>query len=502
MTELKQAVNDDARACFMAGLQGVLFSKQSLRVAGLLFVVFLLVYGVFLGGREWYLNIDEIRDYAGSAEAVELYLSNGRWGLAMYRSIFPGLAPMNGVLIAGVWICFALVLQGQLLGLRDFFVRCVYGVVALCGTLLGEHMLFANQADVFGMAIFMSTLAVWLAVEGRGAVAKIGSVVLMAWSFAVYQSLALNVVVLFLGVLYLRAMRNETVDLRKYSLLMLKVLLPAVLLYAVCSRVAASLPFISTAVSEHVEEYQQARFSVTSYASGDVMYLLRLVGHNVFKLSKLMLGCGLPLMSYTGCVVGLFGMVQVCRKGEWSRGKKLWMLLLPIAILATPFLICGVMNASAYDAATLRTYSAAPFACAVLWVALFPKGVHRSFARYSIVCGLSFCVLVAAYDNQHKNKGSLSFYSSLIRDYLLIEYEAARASAANGGSCEPRVLLFGGEDISPFDDFSNHPFVRNVHLPTDAERQAYAAQVRELPAWPAPGSVRSVSPNTVIVNYR
>lgn len=502
MTELKQAVNDDARACFKAGLQGVLFSQQSLRVAGLLFVVFLLVYGVFLGGREWYLNIDEIRDYAGSSEAVELYLSNGRWGLAMYRSIFPGLAPMNGVLIAGVWICFALVLQGHLLGLRDFFVRCVYGVVALCGTLLGEHMLFANQADAFGMAIFMSTLAVWQAVEGRGAVAKIGSVLLLAWSFAVYQSLALNVVVLFLGVLYLRAMRNDAVNLRKYCLLMLKVLLPAVLLYAVCSCVAASLPFISTAVSEHVEEYQQARFSAEAYLSGGAAGLVSVAWENLLKLVTLMLGIGLPLLCYTGVVAAVCGICRGWRSSEGSVLRRVCLRALPVVILAAPFLICVLMNADANDPAAVRTYSAAPFACAVLWVALLPSGVRTPWLRYGIVWALVFAVLAAAHDNKNKLKEPCRFYSSLIRDYMLIEYEAARASAANGGGSEPRVLLFGGEDISPFDDFSSHPFVENLHLPTDAERHAYAEQVRELPVWPAPGSVRCVSPNTVIVNYR
>ena len=502
MGALRQDVKEDSAGQGACGLREVLFSQQGVRVAGLLFVVFLLVYGVFLGGREWYLNIDEIRDYAGSAEATELYLSNGRWGLAMYRSIFPGLAPMNGVLLAGVWICFALVLQGQLLGLRDFFARSVYGVVALSVTLLGDHMLFANQADAFGMAIFMSTLAVWWAVEGRGVLATLGSVALMVWSFAVYQSLALNVVVLFLGVLYLRGMRNEPVSLRGYCLMMLKVLVPAVLLYAVCSRVAASLPIISQQVSEHVAEYQGARFSADAYLSGELTHTLRLIGHNVLKLLKLMTGSGLPLMCYTGCVMVLLGIVKVLQNPKWSTNKKLWMSILPPVILATPFLICVLMNAAAYDAATLRTYSAAPFAYAVLWLALFPHGINRLHVRYCVVWVLIFGVLAAAYDNNDKNKGNQCFYSSLIRDYILVEYEAARASSANGGSAEPRVFLFGAEHITPFDDFSRHPYVKNVHLPSEDEQQAYAEKVRELPAWPAPGSVHCVTPDTVIVKYR
>ena len=480
----------------------VFFSKQGVHVAFFLVGVFLLVYGVFLGGREWYLNVDEIRDYAGSAKAAELYLSNGRWGLALYRSIFPGVAPMNGVLMAGGWICLALVMQGRLLGLRDFFSHCVYGVVALCVTLLGEHMLFANQVDAFGMAIFMSTLAVLLAVERRGVVAKIGSVVLMTWSFAVYQSLVLNVVVLFLGVLYLRGIRNEAVSVWGYWLLMLKVLIPAVLLYAVSSRIAADLPIISANVSEHVAEYQNARFSADAYLSGDVMFTLRLVGHNVLKLLKLMLGLGLPLMCYAACLFGLLGLVQICREREWSISKKLWMLMMPPMILATPYMISVLMNAAAYEAATLRTYSAAPFACAVLCIALFPNGVKCPLLRYGGIWVLVFCVMAAAYDNNNKNKGIQCFYSSLIRDYILIEHEAARASTERGGSDKPRVLLFGSKHITPFNDFSHHPYVNNVHLPTTEEQQAYIETVRELPAWPAPASVHYVAPDTVIVKYR
>ena len=482
----------------MGRLHEVLFSKPGVSVAGLLFVVFLLVYGVFLGGREWYLNIDEIRDYAGSAEATELYLSNGRWGLALYRSIFPGFAPMNGVLIAGVWICFALVLQGHLLGLRDFFSRCVYGVVALSVTLLGEHMLFANQADAFGMAIFMSSLAVWLAVEGCGVVTKLGSVALMVLSFAVYQSLALNVAVLFLGVLYLRGMRNESVSLWGYCLMMLKVLVPAVLLYAVCSHVAASLPIISANVSEHVAEYQGARFSAEAYLSGGFSGVVSVVWENLLKLFSLMLGIGLPLMCYTGIVAAVLGIIKLWRTGS----QRMWLSALPLVILAAPFMICVLMNATVNEPAVVRTYSAVPFACAVLWVALLTTEVKSCRLRYGIVWALIFAVLSAAYDNQNKIKEPCRFYSSLIRDYILVEYEASRASAANGGSAEPRVLLFGAEHITPFDDFSRHPYVKNVHLPTAEERQAYAEKVRELPAWPAPGSVHCVAPDTVIVKYR
>lgn len=487
----------------MRGLHEVLFSRQSVKVAGLLFIVFLLEYGVFLsGGREWYLNRDEILDYAGCAEATGIYLCNGRWGLALYRSLFPGIAPMNGVLTAGLWICLALVLQSHLLRLHDFFTRCVYGTVTLSVTLLGEHMMFANQADAFGLAIFSSTVAVWLAIDARGMIAKVGAVALMMWSFAVYQSITLNVMVLFMGVLYLRCIRNEIFDYREYGMMMLKTLIPAVLLYAILSQVAANLPFVPNTIRHHVAEYQNTKFSMSAYATGDIMFTFRLVGHNVIKLLKLMSGIGLPLLCCTGCLAGIFTMVQAYKNSKWNKSKKLWMFVLLLVILASPFLISAIMNAPAYEAPTLRTYSAAPFACGLLWVALFPNGVRRPFVRYGIVWTLIFFVLAASYDNNNKNKGNQRYFSSLIRDYILIEYEATRSSAGCGGNPKPRVLLFGAEHTAPFDELSHHPYIKRLHTPTVEERQTYATKVRELPSWPAPGSIHCVSPDTVIVRYK
>ncbi len=486
------------------GIGLVLFNRDTAKWGLFYLGLYLLIYGVFLHGRDWYLNIDEIRDYTVGNNTWELYLSNGRWGLALYRTVFQGLAPLGGVLIAGVWYAAALLLQTHLMGIKSSFCKAMYGAIALSVPLLGHHLLFANQADAVGLGMLLSTLAVWAVGDKRPKILFTGAVCL-ALALAIYQSLVLNFAVLSMAMFYLQSLRCNTLRLRHHAWACTAVLIPALLLYAGVTYAGKAIIPISEHIQQHTAMYQSALFAPEADMS-HTHIILQFAENSLLspKLLMLMLGVGLPLSFCTGAIAAVLLLPAATGHGI-TRTQRALRILLPICILATPFLICTCSHLPDNDPALVRTYTAAPWACAALWVAAaeYYRAEVRLLLRRGLVCVTGFLVLYACYDCGKMHKEAQAFYSKFIRDYILIEHEAARLAAEHTGSKQsPRVLLFGGEELSPFDDFSSHPFVTSLHLPTAQERAAHSTTANSMPLWPAAGALRYVGNNTVIVHYR
>ncbi len=486
-------------------------SPYNVKLSVFFLFVYLVIYGVFMENREWYYNVDEIRDLYGSRAALEVYLCNGRWGMAIYKRIFLGTAPLNGVLIAGIWLTLALILQINILQLKALSTQLLYGLVVLCVTSLSTHLTFANQSDVLGLGIFLSTLGVYLCLKDK-LYSKIAGGGLYLASIAFYQSLVLNIFVLFAGKAILAMIpspahsishvsQEETIPTKLRELFLQMVpLCIALAVYALISQCAANSSYVSTNIREHVEMYQSAFFHPSSYFSNP----LDTLGNSATNLIHLMAGKGQgPLFK---CCLGLivFCSVLMMKSNRRNLGHNIFIALSLLILTAAPFMIPIVGNGNPSLGASVRSFTAAPFACAIIWVSACKLiGMEKkAWANTTIILLMIPFILKASYQCGEQLKSWKSGCSITIRQLLMLEHEAKMAHAAQGNTQDlNRIILFGGEKLFPFKDLY-HPYIQFIQNPTKKDQTDYAEKISEMPIYPAPGSIYSVNGDTVIVNFQ
>ena len=164
------------------------------RPMSMAFVVFLMVYGVELGG--FTLSIDE-EVSAFDANPPAVWLAQGRWGMEALNLLLPAYqsVPVLSTLLFGAGLLYA-----TWCGLRDLRLRGRQAeafAVIHAGFPLWLHIAeFNTLAGGFGIGIAAAAAGVGCGLRATDVRGRSGAILLLAFAVSVYQTLALYALLL------------------------------------------------------------------------------------------------------------------------------------------------------------------------------------------------------------------------------------------------------------------------------------------------------------------
>lgn len=476
-------------------------SKNNLIIYIVYLVSFVFIYGIFMQERTLYLNSDEIRGFYGNDIEINVYLGAQRWGLALYKSIFRGIAPLNGAFIVGCLLIASLTIQVELFDLKNKISKIVYGIIYMSMPVLGMHMQFANQVDAVALGALLTTIAAYLLIRRQGSEShfSIISILLLAFSISIYQSLLINFIAIIFASIIFRAYSFQEINIHlSFKCLFLTSG------YAICIWLAISqlcISFTPKEIVSYIQNYRESVFHLQTYVDGNFIYFLSLLGHNIWKIIKLSYGPQFSIINLS--IIFIISALIIRIKNKVNRTNYYLIVLALILLPTIPFIICGIMNAPLSDAA-LRTFTAAPIIVAILWAKVVEEYNHgqNSSSRIALIIILIYIIFSSAYHNATQLKHLKSFYYKIIRDFENIETHALQyIQKKNNTNTQHKIILFTKKLYTPFVDIRNHPHIYKLNIASEKDYEKYGNIISNMPEWPHPDSVKNVNDNILIVKY-
>ena len=475
------------------------------------FMIYLLVYFPLLqrSGMHW----DELFDAAGAANGT--YIAAGRWGLALYRSVFGlGYMPWVSGIVAGGYIAAALVLHGRLLGIASGYGKFLYGALYVGCIQWAMQLQYSQQSDAVAFALLCSTVSVYLLCK-KQKFCQLFAVGLIVYACSVYQTSILYFLVLRLLTVVVSPVPIAS-EWRRYVREFCCVFIAGIL-YLVSSAVSKNLPVVT---------------------DGDLCYTLA-VQTSMSKWGEILAAPSLSgkielCLFYTVCytkviIKNLLGMTY---EGQWVfctaicpvifllrqyllRKRDVIRAVLVLSIWVIPFMMTLVVMTDQ----GARVSLAEPLSVAGLW-ALCLKNRNLS-PTWRIVCVLfgGFVILKSEYRCAVIAEDEKNIYLSKMDN--LRKLDARILSVADYAQLSSPTIIYFGEVCShvrnpyekrwgqrrdhrvlmilPNGTFPDELSV-NMRKGTPEEACAYKGIVEKMPKWPEPGSV-TCSGNTILVRF-
>lgn len=482
------------------------------------FVIYLLVYFPLFqrGGMHW----DEVLDAGGAANGT--YIAAGRWGLALYRWLFEvGYVPWTSGIIAGVYIATALVVQYKLFGIFSRSGRFLYGAVYIGCIQWASQLQYSHQSDAVALALlcvtavaYLLTLKCW-----RSGVLAVG---LTVYACSVYQTAMLYLLVVWM----LRLMTEQTPVLTEWRSHVRSLLLVFVagVLYLVSRAVSKSLPMVSET------DICCVRMVQTYMSKWDEIMAAPSLGDKVDLW-----------IFYTVCYTKVIikNLLGLKYEGQWVYATAMWPVLgllrrylcgkrdviramLLLLVWTVPF----VMSLIVMTDQGARVSLAEPLSVAGIW-ALYLKNLknwnNSVLWRWTMVVLGGWVVLKSGYRCAVIAEDEKNIYLSKMENLGSLNARIlAVAESANMSS--PSVIYFGDLPTKTW-----NPYIKRwghyrecesiIRLPNGRfpgggmlqcgntmrkcsadEASLYGKIVKDMPTWPAPGSVAGCG-NAVLVRF-
>ncbi len=359
---------------------------------GLYFILYVLIYGLYLPRLG--LTQDEVVDFDGSA--VGIYIGNGRWGLALYRTLVGGgAAPWAGSIMAGLYLCTAIVLQTRLLRLNTPGLKFCYGSLMLGMTQFKSMLIFSVQSDAIAFGFVLCTLTCLL-------LFRKGTLLLSHWLMAIlmlclaigfYQSLIFYCAALAVGSWLIRRQEGEPDFFLRFAYRFGLTFLFALLLYFSLRSLTLVLPLASKEQIEGSLQYQQGLTQGFTFLVIPFTQKLLYLAHYF----KYVFYSGLGLM-YAGQWVYATTLIPLMFIFfRYLRQKEAWITRL-LRLLALAFLWLSPHIMIVLLGSTIggeRVNLPEPLCCALLWV-LWLRGALLSPFLKRLGCILLLFILVHA----------------------------------------------------------------------------------------------------------
>ncbi|MCQ2370529.1 MAG: glucosyltransferase domain-containing protein [Akkermansia sp.] len=485
------------------------------------FAVYMLVYASYL-----FSGVVHVEDLLEGKVGPE-YLSNGRFVIWILRRITGGFAviyPAAGV-VSGLFISAALLLQVKLLGLNRNFQRFAYGCIYVGCTQWMGVLFFQKMCDGAALGILLSTLAVILTLSGRRWQIVL-AVLCCTLGVACYHTIVLVYATLMFAWFLFRAVDNlsERPDFRCLLHGLGVCAVSCTLYFAIAATIKFFLPHD---VLAGTADYQQ---SIVGWQSmhGVPDYCRLMWDYGVVEPFRKMFSADGKIYTYGWVAVGALSVLSWRRLG-WRKAAMI--AAGGITLLCIPYL-SGIMLLSPIGTES-RVLLAKPLAlaCCVGLLLCHPVCSLAYFRRVLLVV-VSFVVMQSTYrvSNTAKNEqyGAATALAEL-RDMNA----RGQAAGVQAGCLDCPILLCGrlpgdyhqdsriqqrrssywiSSCASPFlfahpkrrvAEFTVQSYIRSERLPrlkvASREQEAEHAQaLREMPIWPADGSVR-VDKGVVII---
>ena len=466
------------------------------------YALYFFIYASFFSSCELGMQQDELYDY--NHRAAGMYVAAGRWGLALYRSLTWGYSGAVCMLLSGLYLCCSFFVQRRALRMTNRYSFLLYGVISLGTVQFVHHLRFNMQADAVALSVLLASVAFYYVSSGLKLKKLIVGASCLVVAVGFYQASFLVFVCLALGRSIMALTRGVNV----------RSSLKALAVPAVVTIVSVSIStlfawgcknyFCSSDALELQTIYQTSFIKTHLYWDRELSlhtWYIHLKG-----LLRTMAGFapGLGLC----CVLVWIPLClsAVCQFRRYGFGRTAWLCALSLLLLGTPFVFPVAFASGSFDAMwTVRTYLAAPAACATLWACcadlrLWNGGCVSRFSLSSLL-GLAIVALLAAYQ-----ASAVSQYNSVTQmprhiDSFLVEYEGRKLAADYGDDLATLKIVCIATERIPMPYLTEAPFLRNLTSDRSEPCGIDPSLPEKMPVWPAHGSMVRVAPGLIIVHF-
>jgi len=165
---------------------------------------------------------DEILDFGGSDMARQVYMANGRWGIALWgKLVGAGYIPLVGGVTAGLILSVAYIMQCRLLYLHALREKVLYGVISLACFQFSFMQIYSMQVEGCALGILLATLSCMALIECRSMRSWkfVWCVFLLFCSLSFYQTCGVYFVVLYGLALLTRSMQGVPLHLARHGVI-------------------------------------------------------------------------------------------------------------------------------------------------------------------------------------------------------------------------------------------------------------------------------------------
>ncbi len=475
------------------------------------FCLYLLVYFPLFqrNGLHW----DELLDAGGAANGT--YIAAGRWGLALYRRLFEvGYMPWASGIVAGVYIATALVIQYKLLGIISKGKKLLYGVFYVGCIQWATQLQYSHQSDAVALALLCMTSAVYLFTLKCWR-SDVLAACLIVYACSVYQTAMLY----FLVVWMLHIMATPVSFISEWRRLA-KVL--------VCVFIAGCLYLLSSAISKNLP-----------VVSEEDLFYMKTVQSSMSKWSEIAAALSwsdkidlwqVYIVCYTKVLVkNLLGLTY---EGQWVYATSLWPVLgllwrylrekrdvVRAVLLLLVWMMPFVMTLVVLTDQGARVSLAEPLSVAGIWALYLRDGKKTGCWRWCVVILGGLVLLKSVYRCAVIAEDEKNIYISKMENLRSLNNRILTvAESANMAS--PVVIYFGSLPTETWNPYvkrwgcyreseslmllPNGRFPGSFDVPlrkcSAEEISNYEDVVKDMPIWPAPGSVTK-SGNAVLVRF-
>lgn len=468
-------------------------SRQECLCAAGYFLLYLYIHGALM--LRMGMDVDEILDFGGSDTARQVYLAVGRWGIALWgKLVSAGHIPLAGGVTAGLILSVAYIGQCRLLNFLTLKDKVLYGVISLACFQFSSMQVYSMQVEGCALGLLLATLSCMVLLEShrmRFLHLAVGTLLLF-FSLSFYQTCGVVFVVLYGLALLARGMQGEPLHLVKQGVVGVMSCVGALALFMATKACILQSGAVGEDIVEFCRVHEEsmlrehlftADFSTLGSQTKQYMRGLR---DSIFCCNDYtaLLWC------FSAIVVPIRILMQ--RVGLRERLKQMGVYALT---LGTPMLLyaCFLRDVT-------RAWLFLPLLeGTVCTMAL--KGLRLPKWGIILLSGfLSLACIKAAHHVSRYAAGERAYFEEWDMVRKLQYIEAQRYAMSQGmDPRETRILLVETVwNVRAPDFYAQYPLYPNFHLATWKDQEKHAEQLKQMPSWPAEGSISESQGEIVI----
>lgn len=452
------------------------------------------------------------------------YIGMGRWGIALWRSLFGGYGYMPWIsgAISGLAIAISCLILIKLFRLSSKLSHVVFIIMMTASPVFMHHLNFSPQADVVGVAILAATGSVWLLSTSFSATKNLLAALLMSFSMGTYQ-MTVFVIGAIWAIWYL-----STIIIRER-----KFKWGPIGRFLGTSLISAIIYFSIATILQHTHLVTKEELSIGAWRGASYFHW-DLVKNASFP-NRLFILCHFavtqPLkniigLNFTGQWTNIFVLIPVTYIIYYiARTKKditylFWSILFILVSLYITFSISLIF----INPVSHMLYMGEPILIAGLW-GVFLSLVSHSWIKKSVIALVSVIFLSAAYRSTvNAQRERYRHERSMLQAAIMYARAAQVAETANLKQLKIRIVgapRFGlpsnqtdkllpqysasnahlpylGWDHSGFENFPRYYGIHDFKAATAHEARVFSQACKFMPIYPNPGSIKAIG-DTVVV---
>ena len=454
-----------------------------------------------------------------------ILLSNGRWGVQLFRFITQTecYLPYAAGILSGIFISAAILIQTYLLKISSSTGRFIYAALYIGCEQWAHQLRYSNQSHAVALGLLLASTAIYLIYNKKGWKSYLLSSGALCLAFSVYQTVGVYAIALVTAVELQKTLTEHYSPFLLRCIKTTSAICIAVILYYCINLAIISFVNIPEATITMVEKYQQ---NMTGWS--DIAKLgVKNIAYQFVNLGIKTPFFSITCQNYQGQLIVASALLPACLiiiyaiKHFGLCRKSILITILVLSVLYIPFTASLLLGKHL----PIRVELSNPIPAACLWSLAFSiiSRVSIQRAQLAFMSVGIFALIWASCRVSEIGRDERWSYNRGAAELHMMQLRGQQA-AINSGLVDCRIVLLGKPRPIPdqlydikttglmgnetLTDLLRYPgwvtkYARYLRLSrifegTQEDMNAHLATFKEMPIWPADGSVR-VSNNEVII---